>query len=344
MDSFPIPTENNAAAVEQPQQVTSSNNTPPPEDNARCMIVHVDSLNDLAAATDFGWLGISDATCSLLGSPSAEDAMQKNVVVIVSLPFRKSIAAYGIYLGAITKRSEIKETQRRDLPAHWNTVARIGWVRVGEASWESIANASAATSSLLDLFTSAAEKYSRGLKESLEGEDHPSSWMVIPKGGDIVCASIDSASLQVLPHDLRDLHLNPQAAAELAEKNNAAQAQRQMDRSRPGQGGGFGYGTPGYRQQQQPPHHQPQNRYNSYGQQQGQQQYYQQQQYQQQQQQQQGAQYQQPTDPAQAAAYAQYYQYMSTLTPEQQQIAYQHYLAQYQQQQGGAEGSAPPTA
>lgn len=319
----------------------------PTEDATRCMIAHLDNLNELAAACDYGWLGISDETVAALSPPS--DGPRRNVVVIVSIPDRKAVSCYGIFLGSVTKRADLKDHQRRELPAGWTNVARIGWVRVGEATWDSVSNA-APTGDLHTIFTQAAEKFTANAKN-----EAASTWTEIPKGGDIVCASIDSASLQVLPHDLRDLHLNPQAAAELAERNNNAQAQRLQNNQERQQGGRYGHGTPGYGHRhtynnnnpqpyshypQQPPQ-QPQQGY--YGQQQGYGYGQQQQAYpsqapaaappaSHQPQQQQEA----PSDPAQAAALQQYYQYMATLTPEQQQVAYQHYMSQYYQQAGGA--------
>jgi hypothetical protein len=116
--------------------------------NAVYVLYPFADLTTVAFSIDQGWIGVTDDNIQSLQAnaqpyePLREDhpaARQQlntsgNVVVVIAVVFPGIVVGYGVVLGAEQPRSSLKEVVKREVPAGWQNVLRVGWVRVASVA------------------------------------------------------------------------------------------------------------------------------------------------------------------------------------------------------------------
>jgi hypothetical protein len=122
--------------------------------NAVYVLYPFADLTTVAFSIDQGWIGVTDDNVQSLRAnaqpheplredhPAARQQLNTSgnaVVVVIAVVFPGIVVGYGVVLGAEHTRSSLKEVVKREVPAGWQNVLRVGWVRV--ASVASLKNA-----------------------------------------------------------------------------------------------------------------------------------------------------------------------------------------------------------
>ena len=162
---------------------------------AKYYVVCVADLHSAAYCVDHCWVGI----CSESSTPHAGS------FCILFVPSLNAVVGYGAILGARTLRTDHKDIIKREIPSYWDGTIRVGWIRAAQCNVGEFD-----VDTQLVLKTIGSEFVS----------NHNTKWVELFAGGQAACTAIDTASMRVLPLDLREMHLNPEAALALAQKNN----------------------------------------------------------------------------------------------------------------------------
>ena len=162
-------------------------------DNATHVIIRCEDVDTMQYSCDLGLWPLEPILATDLQNLYARGTAEvpRPVILVVLCEGKQKYVGYMYMTGRVMQRSEV--VMEKQLPNGWNTLCRVGWVRIGPLSLDSIRQ-----------HTSLLEEDKRVLLSAADGSMLPLAL------GRTLCTLIDdSAAIKVLPNRERQRHFPP---------------------------------------------------------------------------------------------------------------------------------------